>query len=85
VFEPNSAPTWDAVASAVQDFLFGLWRDGALQGQRPSEAFYARCDRNTMTQDDLDNGRLICEIGIAVIRPAEFIMFRIGQWTAEAQ
>jgi phage tail sheath protein FI len=85
VFEPNSAPTWDAVASAVEDFLFGLWRKGALQGQRPGEAFYARCDRNTMTQDDLDNGRLVCEIGVAVIRPAEFIMFRIGQWTAEAR
>ena len=70
--------------SAVQAFLLGLWRSGALQGRTPREAFYVRCDRSAMTQDDVDSGRLICEIGVAVVRPAEFILFRIGQWTAEA-
>jgi phage tail sheath protein FI len=55
-----------------------------MPGQKPEEAFFVRCDRTTMTQSDLDNGRLICLIGIAPVKPAEFVIFRIGQWTADA-
>jgi len=62
-----------------------LWRDGALMGTKPDQAFFVRCDRSTMTQNDLDNGRLICLIGIAPVKPAEFVIFRIGQWTGDSK
>jgi phage tail sheath protein FI len=57
-----------------------VWKDGALMGTKPEEAFYVVCDRNTMSDDDILNGRLIMEIGIAPVRPAEFVILRIGQW-----
>ena len=63
--------------------LTALWRDGALMGAKPEQAFFVRCDRSTMTQNDLDNGRMICLIGVAPLKPAEFVIFRIGQWTAD--
>ena len=85
VFEPNNEQTWANVRAAVSDFLVNAWRNGALMGQTPEKAFFVKCDRTTMTQNDLDNGRLICLIGVAVVKPAEFVIFRIGQWTAEAQ
>ncbi|ODS25058.1 phage tail protein [Candidatus Endobugula sertula] len=85
VFEPNSHRLWDNVRRMVEDFLLVLWRDGALLGRKPEEAFFVRCDRTTMTQNDLDNGRMICLIGIAPVKPAEFVIFRIGQWTGDAQ
>ena len=83
VFEPNSAPTWQNVRNEVASFLTTQWRDGKLQGRTPAEAFFVRCDRTTMTQDDIDNGRLVCVIGVAALRPAEFVIFRIGEWTAD--
>ena len=83
VFEPNSESLWAAVRSAVEDFLLEQWRSGALEGATPQEAFFVRCDRTTMTQDDLDNGRLVCLIGVAPLKPAEFVIFRIGQWTSD--
>jgi phage tail sheath protein FI len=52
-------------------------------GNKPEMAFFVRCDRSTMSQNDLDNGRLICLIGVAPVRPAEFVIVRIGQWTAD--
>ena len=67
------------------DFLYNEWISGALLGAKPEEAFFVRCDRTTMTQNDLDNGRLICLIGVAPIKPAEFVIFRIGQKTADAR
>ncbi len=79
VFETNGEPLWNAVRRTVEDFLTGLWRQGALMGRTTEEAFFVRCDRTTMTQADLDNGRLICLIGIAPVKPAEFVIFRIGQ------
>jgi len=54
-------------------------------GTKPEDAFFVRCDRSTMTQNDLDNGRLICLIGVAVVKPAEFVIFRIGQFTADSK
>jgi uncharacterized protein len=81
VFEPNDEATWARVRRSVSDFLTGLWRDDMLQGARREDAFFVRCDRTTMTQADIDNGRLIMVIGIAPVKPAEFVIFRIGQWT----
>ena len=80
VFEPNDESLWTKVREQVEDFLQTLWRDGRLVGTRPEEAFFVRCDRTTMTQDDLDNGRLVVLVGIAPVRPAEFVIIRIGQW-----
>jgi Phage tail sheath protein subtilisin-like domain/Phage tail sheath C-terminal domain len=85
VFEPNNEQTWAKVRATVSDFLVDAWRNGALMGQTPDTAFFVKCDRTTMTQNDLDNGRLVCLIGVAMVKPAEFVIFRIGQWTVEAQ
>jgi hypothetical protein len=82
VFEPNGEPLWKSVRQTVTNFLLNNWRSGALLGTKPEEAFYVRCDASTMTQNDIDNGRLIVEIGIAPVRPAEFVIIRIGLWTA---
>ncbi|HEY3444275.1 MAG TPA: phage tail sheath subtilisin-like domain-containing protein [Paludibaculum sp.] len=84
VFEPNSEPTWSAVRASVEFYLGMVWRDGALLGNKESQAFFVRCDRTTMTQADIDSGRLICEIGVAPVKLAEFVIIRIGQWTMEA-
>jgi hypothetical protein len=85
VFEPNNQRLWANIRQTVEDFLLVLWRDGALLGDKPEDAYFVRCDRTTMTQNDLDNGRLICLIGVAPVKPAEFVIFRIGQWTADAK
>jgi phage tail sheath protein FI len=83
VFEPNGEPLWARVRASVEAFLVQLWRVGAFPANKPQEAFFVNCDRTTMTQADLDNGRLVCEVGVAPTRPAEFVIFRIGQWTAD--
>jgi phage tail sheath protein FI len=85
VFEPNDEMTWSAVRRSVGNFLIRVWRSGALMGATAEEAFFVKCDRTTMTQDDIDNGRLVCLIGIAPVKPAEFVIFRISQKTAEAE
>lgn len=85
VFEPNGERLWANIRETVSDFLYNEWLTGALLGATPKEAFFVRCDRSTMTQNDLDNGRLICLIGVAVVKPAEFVIFRIGQKTADAR
>ena len=82
VFEPNSTTLWSRVTRTIETFLATCWRDGALAGSSPSEAFFVECGPTTMTQDDIDNGRLICQIGIAPVKPAEFVIFRITQKTA---
>ena len=83
VFEPNTEALWTRVRQTVEQFLRTEWRAGVLMGLRQEEAFFVRCDRSTMTENDIDNGRLICEIGVAPLRPAEFVIFRIGQKTAD--
>jgi len=85
VFEPNYEVTWSAIRTAISAFLRTVWLNGALMGTTPDEAFFVKCDRTTMTQDDIDNGRLICLIGIAPVKPAEFVIFRISQKTMEAE
>ncbi|MFD9100217.1 phage tail sheath family protein [Streptomyces virginiae] len=84
VFEPNGDRLWANVRRTIQDFLFSEWQNGALLGTKPEQAFFVKCDRSTMTQADLDNGRLVCLVGVAPLRPAEFVIFRIGQWTADS-
>ena len=80
VFEPNNERLWARVKQAVSQFLITVWKDGALMGTTSEQAFFVKCDRNTMTQDDIDNGRLIMLIGVAPVKPAEFVIFRISQW-----
>lgn len=83
VFEPNGERLWANVRRTIEDFLLNEFMMGALLGSKPEEAYFVKCDRSTMTQNDLDNGRLVCLIGVAALRPAEFVIFRIGQWTAD--
>ncbi|MFJ9779518.1 phage tail sheath family protein [Amycolatopsis sp. NPDC101161] len=85
VFEPNDESLWALVRQTVANFLTTVWRSGALAGTTADEAFFVQCDRSTMTDDDIANGRLICVIGVAPVFPAEFVIFRIQQKTREPQ
>ena len=85
VFEPNDHKLWARVRQTITQFLTIVWRNGALMGTKAEEAFFVRCDHTTMTQDDIDNGRLICTIGIAPVKPAEFVIFRITQFTGGSE
>jgi uncharacterized protein len=80
VFEPNDEKLWARVKQTITQFLITEWRNGALMGTKPEEAFFVKVDRTTMTQSDIDNGRLICIIGVAVVKPAEFVIFRLAQF-----
>lgn len=84
VFEPNDTALWVRVQRTISVFLTNLWRNGSLMGSAPEEAFFVNIGRDTMSQDDIDNGRLICIIGVAPVKPAEFVIFRITQKTSEA-
>ena len=84
VCEPNNEILWSRVSGTISAFLTILWRDGALMGTTPDEAFFVNIGRSTMTQDDILNGRLICVIGVAPVRPAEFVIFRVVQKMEEA-
>lgn len=79
VFEPNDQALWQRVNRTVSSFLLGLWREGALFGATPEEAFFVKCDRETNPQESIDEGKLIIEVGIAPVKPAEFVIFRISQ------
>ena len=86
VFEPNDETTWARLRRTVSAFLTNVWRSGALQGRTPEEAFFVKIGLGeTMTQDDIDNGRLIMLIGIAPVKPAEFVIFRIGQFVGGSE
>jgi phage tail sheath protein FI len=85
VFEPNGPSLWANVRRTVADFLFNEFMMGAYLGDKPETSYFVKCDRSTMTQNDIDNGRLVCLIGVAVVKPAEFVIFRVGQWTADAK
>jgi uncharacterized protein len=85
VFEPNAEPLWARVRRAISNFLTQVWRDGALEGTKVEEAYFVKCDRTTMTQTDIDNGRLIVVVGVAPVKPAEFVIIRIGLFTAHAE
>jgi len=83
VFEPNGERLWAEMRRTLTNFLTGEFRAGALVSGTSDEAYFVRCDRSTMTQNDLDQGLLVCLIGVAPVRPAEFIDIRIGRWTAD--
>jgi uncharacterized protein len=80
VFEPNGPPLWDRIRTSVEDFLLGLFRQGALQGDKPQEGFFVRCDASTVTQQDIDRGIVNLVIGVAPLRPAEFVIIGIGSF-----
>ena len=84
VFEPNEPALWKKLTRTIDSFLFDLFKEGALVGGTKEEAFYVKCDEETNPPESRDVGQLICEIGIAPVRPAEFIVVRIHQWTREA-
>lgn len=81
VFEPNEPLLWLRVKRTIENFLGDLWRAGALSGSSEGEAFFVDIGTNTMSQSDIDNGKLICVIGVAPVKPAEFVIFRITQKT----
>lgn len=83
VFEPNDQLLWTRVQRTIEVFLEGVWRSGALAGTSASDAFFVDIGPNTMSKDDIDSGRLICVIGVAPVKPAEFVIFRITQKTGE--
>lgn len=80
VFEPNDYTLWKSIRRDVSAFLTLLWRDGALMGRTPAEAFFVKCDEETNPQEVIDAGRVVTLIGIAPVKPAEFIIFRLSQY-----
>lgn len=78
VFEPNGPPLWAGLRTSIEAFLMDLFRQGALQGAKPEHAFFVRCDRETTTQNDINRGKLNIEVGIALLKPAEFTILRFG-------
>jgi phage tail sheath protein FI len=80
VFEPNDARLWKKIERNVDAFLLGVWRDGALFGASPAEAYYVKCDEETNPPDVRDAGQVVTEVGVAIVRPAEFVVIRIQQW-----
>jgi uncharacterized protein len=84
VFEPNDFDLWQRVKRTLYSFLIGLWRQGALVGATPAQAFYIKCDEETNPPESVDEGKLVVEVGIAPVKPAEFVIFRVSQWQAGA-
>ncbi len=84
VFEPNDMALWERVKRTINSFLVRVWRDGALFGATPQEAFYVKCDSETNTAETIDAGQLLVEIGIAPVKPAEFVVFKIAQFSGGA-
>ena len=84
VFEPNDMALWQRVKRTISAFLLGLWREGALFGATPDQAFYVKCDAETNPPESIDLGKLVVEVGIAPVKPAEFVIFRISQLAGAA-
>ncbi|HEX6904112.1 MAG TPA: phage tail sheath subtilisin-like domain-containing protein [Thermoanaerobaculia bacterium] len=85
VFEPNDQSLWAKITRNITAFLTNVWRSGALFGATPQEAFYVRCDATTNPPEVRDLGQVVTEIGVAVVKPAEFVIFRISQWAGPGQ
>jgi hypothetical protein len=81
VFEPNDEHLWMSLRISVSNFLTNVWRTGALFGSTPAEAFYVKCDAETNPPDVIEAGQVVCEVGISPVKPAEFVIFRLSQWT----
>jgi len=85
VFEPNAQELWSKIRRNVSSFLNGVWASGALLGTAPEQAFYVRCDETTNPPEVRDLGQVVTEIGVAIVKPAEFVVFRLAQWAGAAQ
>lgn len=85
VLEPNDPALWLKARRSIEDYLERVWRDGGLAGARADEAYFVRCDGSTMTQADVEAGQLVCSVGVAPVKPAEFVVFRVGLPTATAR
>jgi len=85
LFEPNDVPLWTALRTSVDAFMLSLFRQGAFQGTKPSEAFLVQCDSSTTTQADIDNGRVNIVVGFRPLKPAEFVIVKISQLAGQVQ
>jgi Bacteriophage tail sheath protein len=81
VFEPNDDALWARIRRTIGAFLVNEWRKGALFGLTPDEAFYVKCDRETNPAEGIDAGQVVCEVGVAPVKPAEFVVFRLAQFS----
>jgi phage tail sheath protein FI len=84
VFEPNDQSLWKAIIRDVSAFLRTIWASGALMGRTPAEAFFVKCDEENNPRESIDAGRVVITIGVAPVKPAEFVIFRIGQQASGA-
>ena len=84
VFEPNDETLWASIRRDVSAYLRSMWRSGALQGGAETDAFFVQCDAETNTPDDIAAGRVVVRIGVAPVKPAEFVIFQIGQMSEVA-
>ena len=85
VFEPNDRSLWKAIRRDISAFLTVMWRQGALMGATPEEAFFVKCDEETNPPEEIDQGKVTTIVGLAPVKPAEFVIFRIGQTASGAQ
>jgi uncharacterized protein len=85
VFEPNAEPLWTAIRSSIESFMLGLFRQQAFQGTTPSDAFQVKCDNQTTTQDDINNGIVNIVVAFAPLKPAEFVVIQIAQLAGQTQ
>ena len=85
VFEPNTPAMWQKITRNVSAFLTNVWRSGALFGTTPEQAFYVKCDAETNPPELRELGQVVTEIGVAIVRPAEFVIFRISQAAAQGK
>jgi phage tail sheath protein FI len=85
VFEPNADPLWTAIRSSIESFMLGLFKQGAFQGDTPSDAFQVKCDNQTTTQDDINNGIVNIVVAFAPLQPAEFVVIQIAQMAGQTQ
>ena len=84
-FEPNDYTLWASIRSEIGNFLTRVWRDGALLGRTPDEAFFVKCDEETNPPDVRDAGQVVALVGIAPVKPAEFVVFKLSQWVGGTQ
>ena len=85
IFEPNDTPLWTAIKTSIEAFMLGLFRQGAFQGSTPSDAFQVKCDNQTTTQADIDNGIVNVVVAFAPLKPAEFVIIKISQLAGQTQ
>jgi phage tail sheath protein FI len=81
VFEPNDPALWGRIRRTIASFLVNEWRKGALFGRSPEQAFYVKCDDETNPAEQIDAGMVVCEVGVAPVKPAEFVIFRLSQFS----